>query len=254
MRTTGLRDYGTTGLRIAVALLVGVFAVRGAMVRGFLVDPSSAPAVMKVAVIADPLAWANGTNTVLPLKLTVNVTNGLFEQSLEGWLYRIVPPGDVCPAIRIVVPPNDTNVFELNYLAGLATNLASFRWTNTLGRISSRVLVGSGLTAVTNSPGEAGESLELSGGGGFGSGDVELGPMATLNVPGGDIDVGGNAFVAGIVRAGTGWMLATNSPASWPTGPQSDGAAFVGNSNGVLYVLTSVPGSVTWSATNRWLP
>ena len=58
----------------------------------------------------------------------------------------------------------------------------------------------------------------------------------------------------GAATAFGGYFIPTNGPAGWPAIPRYHGEAFWGNSNGVIYILTSVPGSLTWAATNKIAP
>jgi hypothetical protein len=56
------------------------------------------------------------------------------------------------------------------------------------------------------------------------------------------------------VNAGAVVQLATNVPSLWPAAPkQGGGCAFV-NSNGTVYLLTSLPDTLTWAATNKLAP
>lgn len=48
--------------------------------------------------------------------------------------------------------------------------------------------------------------------------------------------------------------LPTNSLASWPSAPTIGGAACFVNSNGTVYLLTSLPETLTWAATNKLAP
>ena len=59
----------------------------------------------------------------------------------------------------------------------------------------------------------------------------------------------------GTVRPATnGFFLATNALSAWPTAPRTRGEAYFGNSNGVVYLLTSTPAALTWAATNKIAP
>jgi hypothetical protein len=64
----------------------------------------------------------------------------------------------------------------------------------------------------------------------------------------------GDTFSGGTVTADNGYFLPTNSLASWPTAARNPGEAYWGNSNGVVYLLTSPPDSTTWGATNKLAP
>jgi hypothetical protein len=51
-----------------------------------------------------------------------------------------------------------------------------------------------------------------------------------------------------------GYWMPTNALSAWPTAPRTYGEAYWANSNGVIYLLTSLPNSLTWSATNKIAP
>ena len=51
-----------------------------------------------------------------------------------------------------------------------------------------------------------------------------------------------------------GILISTNPLSTWPTAPSHGGQCFIGNSNGVIYLLTSLPGGTTWAATNKLGP
>jgi hypothetical protein len=59
--------------------------------------------------------------------------------------------------------------------------------------------------------------------------------------------------INGTLTATNGYFLPTNSLAAWPTAPATPGAAYFGNSNGVVYLLTSGLGN-TWTSTNKLGP
>lgn len=76
-----------------------------------------------------------GTNTVWPVQSKIRLTNGLFQIQLAGGLYYAGLIGDVAvgqtpKTVKILVPPNDTNIWQFNACASLATNLPIFTWTN----------------------------------------------------------------------------------------------------------------------------
>lgn len=52
----------------------------------------------------------------------------------------------------------------------------------------------------------------------------------------------------------SGFELATNAVAMWPTNAPSSGACLFVNSNGTVYLLTSAPGSTAWAETNKLAP
>ena len=56
------------------------------------------------------------------------------------------------------------------------------------------------------------------------------------------------------LRSGENAYFPSNPIASWPKTPRTPGEAFIGNSNGVLYILTSAPGLPQWVATNKLAP
>lgn len=56
------------------------------------------------------------------------------------------------------------------------------------------------------------------------------------------------------ITATNGYFLPTNAISAWPTVARVAGEAFFGNSNGTVYLLTSVPGSTAWAATNKIAP
>jgi hypothetical protein len=56
------------------------------------------------------------------------------------------------------------------------------------------------------------------------------------------------------VLSGTGATLVTNTVAQWPATPDAGGAAYFANSNGTVYLLTSLPFTKTWAATNKLAP
>ena len=49
-------------------------------------------------------------------------------------------------------------------------------------------------------------------------------------------------------------FLKTNAIATWPTAAATPGGAAIINSNAVIYIITSTPGSTTWAATNKICP
>lgn len=169
----------------AVMMMAGVVAcgsMRGATVVGSVVECSGSAlgAAPNFLPLSTPLA--NGTNTILDRPKQGTVTNGVFSQSLAGGLYR-VEFGAYGRSVKILVPPNDTNVWQFNVLAALATNLPSYTWTNVWGQISGRVLAGTNVTLVTNFAGQANEQIVVSGsaGGPGGSGQTNWAVSAITN-------------------------------------------------------------------------
>lgn len=65
----------------------------------------------------------------------------------------------------------------------------------------------------------------------------------------------GSAFYAKHMRgANEGVYFSTNTTAQWPTQAVGFGGAFIGQSNHVVYLLTSTPTSKAWAATNKLGP
>lgn len=56
------------------------------------------------------------------------------------------------------------------------------------------------------------------------------------------------------VTSTNGYYLPTNALSAWPAGARTHGEAFIGNSNGVIYILVSTPGSTNWASTNKLAP
>lgn len=122
----------------AAAAMAGLLAATGlasgATVKGRLVDAGERPADMGVKFVPLSGPQALGTNTVLEAPVAAGVTNGQFRQWLVGGLYR-VEFGSASRSVRILVPPGDTNEYEFNHCAALATNLGTFVWTNNPGAL-----------------------------------------------------------------------------------------------------------------------
>ena len=98
------------------------------------------------------LTW-NGTNvTVMDVQKTVTSTNGAWSQKFVGGFYYAdfgtVNNGVKTPPLLFLVPPNDTNIYDFNYCANLATNLGTFFWTNSFYTVTN--LAGNALVQVTN--------------------------------------------------------------------------------------------------------
>jgi hypothetical protein len=74
----------------------------------------------------------------------------------------------------------------------------------------------------------------------YGTNQVVTTPAST-NTPG---------QIAAVFNA-SGWLLPTNNGAL-PPYALMPGAAYLANSNGTVYLLTSGPNSTTWSSTNHW--
>lgn len=128
-----------------------------------------------------------------------------------------------------------------------------------LAALPSGVLTNNNASAVTiagtlsgNSVISAGTKFAISGGptmsqwsGGQG---LVLGKVGEL-VPTGTL-LASNAFFGGTITATNGYFLPTNTLSSWPASAPSAGAAFLGNSNGTVYLLKSTAGSTAWASTN----
>jgi len=64
------------------------------------------------------------------------------------------------------------------------------------------------------------------------------------------VNSSGNVLAS--IHASGGFQISSNALSTWPTAPQTSGACYFGNSNGVIYLLTSVGN--TWTATNKIAP
>lgn len=128
-------------LLAAATLLAGCatpYPASGATVVGYPVDSGISQRVDSVQFTpkSTPLAFAyNGTNyTVVGYPMRAKVVGGKFSVVLAGGIYQTYFDGDKSglPAVTILIPPNDTNVWQFNDCALLATNLGTFVWTNRL--------------------------------------------------------------------------------------------------------------------------
>jgi hypothetical protein len=81
-----------------------------------------------------------GTNTIWDIPRFVNVTNGLFSVNLAGGVYT-ADAGAPNKTIQILVPPNDTNVWQFNDCAMLASNLDQFAYGSVFTFIVTNVSV-----------------------------------------------------------------------------------------------------------------
>ncbi len=63
----------------------------------------------------------------------------------------------------------------------------------------------------------------------------------------------GEVFGAGPLAMTNGYYFPSNALSAWPAAPRSEGEAFIGNSNGVVYLLTSGTG-LSWTSTNKLGP
>ena len=137
--------------RLVAAALVGLFV--------FIMGSSVTLATVVVGTIQDvtfqsyggvnntltftplscPQAVTVGTNrlTIWDVPRPARLTNGSFRVNLAGGIYYAAltapnPFGGPVRTVKILVPPNDTNVWQFNDCANLATNLGTFVWTNRL--------------------------------------------------------------------------------------------------------------------------
>ena len=118
-------------------LLAGAAHLSAATVIGSIQDVSARPYGGLVNTIQfTPLSCPQriGTNTVWPAARTIRLTNGVFNVNLVGGLYYAglveLPMALTPKTVKILVPPNDTNVWQFNDCANLATNVGTFLWTN----------------------------------------------------------------------------------------------------------------------------
>jgi lysophospholipase L1-like esterase len=127
-------------VRIAIAILcLSVFGLRGADNRATIVgsvvdtgDTSFTGKQVRFVPRSTPLAW--GDKTVLGIATSARIINGGFTNKVVGGLYDAEFGPPIAP-ILILVPPNDTNTYTFNQVAGFATNLGTFVWTNTLSDV-----------------------------------------------------------------------------------------------------------------------
>jgi len=84
----------------------------------------------------------------------------------------------------------------------------------------------------------------------FPTGDIAF--PANVGIPG-DVALIGKLASGESLKAPT-FFVGTNAIASWPTTPASRGGCAILNSNGTVYILTSLPGQLTWAATNKLAP
>jgi hypothetical protein len=144
--------------------LAGAAISNAAMVIGSIQDVYANPYGGRFNTIQfTPLSCpqAIDTNTIWPVQKTANLTNGVFQVNLVGGIYWAGLIGDsplngsfgqTPKTVKILVPPNDTNVWQFNTCANLATNLGTFVWTNQAGS-----------TVVTNINNATGTNVNLSG-------------------------------------------------------------------------------------------
>jgi len=116
----------------AAPLLVVATPARSATVIGSIQDVTGAAYGGQFGFLQfNPLSTPQriGTNTVWDIPRPARMVNGLFSIQLVGGYYN-VSAGLPNKIIKILVPPNDTNVWQFNDCANLATNLGTFVWTN----------------------------------------------------------------------------------------------------------------------------
>jgi len=229
-----LRRLGLVGL----VGLVAVLSLRAQVtVVGDLVDCTDSPAgtapVFRPVPGWTPLAWGN--KTVLSAERPSSMdTNYHFTARLLGGWYD-ADFGAWSRKIRIVVPPNDTNTYQFNYLAGLATNLMTFGWTNLLGQISGRVLPGANMVFTTNNAGLANETITV----------ALVAGLPTTN--GLNVFTGNNVFANSLEVDGT--LTINASTALMTTGA----VIFAGTSRfaapPTLLTTNDVPAGMTWGVT-----
>ena len=226
----GVGQIGRMGA-IVLGLLWCCGAASAATVAGRATDSGLNALTGTIRFVPLSTPQALGTNTVWDVPSAVPVTNGTFSVSLVGGLYR-TETGPWGRSVRILVPPDDTNVYQFNYVASLATNLGTFVWTNPPGVVTN-------LTALTNAAGNA--ALFFSGAGAFWwffdligrtNSDVAMGMLTAdrVSVAGGGVqlnpatnpdgvtasgDVRANALKSGkliqvLGPATNQWMLLTN--------------------------------------------
>jgi len=126
-----LPRYGALLLAIA-GMLLAAGDGRGATVVGSVQDVTAKAYSGQYGFVQfTPLSTpqAIGTNTIWDVPCVARVTNGLFSVNLVGGYYWATP-GSPNKTVKILVPPNDTNVWQFNDCANLATNLGTFAWTN----------------------------------------------------------------------------------------------------------------------------
>jgi len=154
---------------VACALVVD--ATRGATVVGNTIDAAGNPTVDVVRFVPPHTYIAYGTNTVVcwPVRAVVD-TNNNFSTFLVGGFYDVYFGGDdTLPPLRVLVPLNDTNVYNLNQVAQLAVNASMFG----LGNVTITNFLPNG--AITNN--QSGVTLS----GTFGGSGSSLGGMSPVN-------------------------------------------------------------------------
>lgn len=88
---------------------------------------------------------------------------------------------------------------------------------------------------------------------GFTNGSPVLGDITNGTRIVGKLNATTNVGIGGWLTLTNGFFVLSNAVASWPTAPEVAGQCFLGNSNGVLFLLTSGVGA-TWTATNKLGP
>jgi hypothetical protein len=141
----------TIAFLLLVALPVMAANLEDTLLDGF--DGTTSPELtFKLAAIT-----SDGTNTMLDVERKVALTNGHFALKLRGGVYT-VGFGNSAKTLTLLIRQNDTNTYTLSQVA---TNLATFTYTNHLGEISWRLAVGQSLSMTTNNPGTALEKVTI---------------------------------------------------------------------------------------------
>ena len=103
-----------------------------------------------------------GGNTIWPQNVTVPIaTNGAVSGGLVGGLYW-VGLGLQQHVMKVLVPPNDTNVWTLNQLAMLATNALEYIWLGDVNVTVSGATLPPGILT-NNEPGVSLPNLTATG-------------------------------------------------------------------------------------------
>ena len=158
-------------------------------------------------------------------------------------------------SFSVMITP--TNIIATNYAAASQGGAIAFNGgltnavTRTTGNTYSAAFICTGGSAYLQN-----NDLQLPG-----AGTVTMAGRGVLSWPStstmtytGNGGAAGNLVLGGSATATNGYFLPTNAISAWPTTPRWHGEAYFGNSNGVVYLLTSVPGSLTWAATNKIAP
>jgi len=197
----------------------------------------------------NPAAAGNGfTLGPTNLTLTGNITNGTANIYSTGtnWAAKIRVGGaaETIAAIQAVGKITSSTALE----AGSSGSSGSVTAVNSGGTATVQLAGAAGVLISRGQSFSVDDNATLSGNGNSG---LFFGSTAAT-VGNGTFKT--NLSVVGSITATNGYFLPTNAITAWPTVPRWHGEAFIGNSNGVVYLLTSVPGSLTWAATNKLAP